>query len=238
MDLPDAPSSSGFGFASSPPRQPATADASSWSLPAQPPGCQVCGSVPAKDITLHQSIGMVFLRKTKTFRAHVCRDCGIAFFRRIQSATLLTGWWGILSFFLNLGTIWSNYCERRGLQELGDPRPPASRTAQISRSTPLSVGRPTLLRPQALGVVGVAIAVALLFGLYSSDSKQGVSSVRVGACAAVDGTHLSEVDCSDPGAAERIVAILPAGSQEIDCPPTANAVSHSDRYGLVCWGPI
>src|SRR5215217_369072 len=211
---------------------------SPWALPAQPPGCQFCGSVPATDMTLHQGIGMLLVRRTKTFRARVCRDCGIALFRRMQSRTLLTGWWGLISLFINLGTIWSNYQVSRNLQTLDEPRPPGVRTVATPRTTPLPLGRPTYLRPQALGVVGAVIAVTLVLGLWRSRPTSTSVVPTVGVCASVDGGHPTPVDCSDPTASERIVAILPSTSGDAGCPATANATSHSDTYGLICWEPV
>jgi hypothetical protein len=232
MDMPE-----------SPPTQPVAAGtptASPWDLPAQPPGCQICGSVPATQITLRQGIGMMFLRKTKTARAYVCRDCGIALFRKYQAATLLTGWWGFISLFLNLGTLWSNSNERRKVAALAAPRPPAARTAQTPRTTPLPTGSPAFLRPQALGVVGVALAIALLFGFVGRDgSSTGTASVvSVGTCGSVDGGRVHyPVDCSDPAAVVRIDAILPASATDADCPAAANGASNSETNGLVCWEP-
>jgi hypothetical protein len=183
---------------------------------------------------------MVFLRKTKTARAYLCRDCGIALFRKFQAATLLTGWWGFISFFLNLGTLWSNYTERRKAAALDAPRPPAARTAQTPRTTPLPIGPPAFLRPQALGLVGAALVIALLFGVVGRDgSSPGAAPVvSVGTCGSIDGGRVHyPVDCSDPAAVVRIDAILPATATDADCPAAANGASNSQTYGLVCWEP-
>jgi hypothetical protein len=207
-------------------------------MPAQPPGCQVCGSVPATQISIRQGIGMLFLRKTKSASAYLCRDCGIALFRKYQAATLLTGWWGFISFFLNFGTLWSNYNERRKLTALDAPRPPAARTAQTPRTTPLPVGPPAFLRPQALGVVAAAIAIALLFGFIGRDASStgAAPAVSIGTCGSLEGGRVHyPLDCSDPSAVERVDAMLPSTSSLTDCPAAANGVSHSDTYGLVCW---
>jgi hypothetical protein len=197
--------------------------------------------VPATQITLRQGIGMLFLRRTKTARAYVCRDCGISLFRKFQSATMLTGWWGFISFFLNFGTLWSNDNERRKLHALGAPRPPAARTAQTPRTTPLAVGRPVLFRPQSVGIVAAALAIAVLFGVVGRDSASTGAGpvVSVGTCGRIDGSQVRyPVDCGDAAAAERVVAILPASATVADCPDAANGASHSERYGLLCWEPV
>jgi hypothetical protein len=258
MDLPTSPSSSGWATSSTPaastpappvptslgspqPGLPGAPTPSPWAIPVatEPSGCQVCGSVPATDVTFRQGIGMLFLRRTKTARVHVCRDCGIAVFRTMQSATLLTGWWGFISFFLNVGTLWSNYAQRRSLDGLGEPRPPSSRTLQTPRATPLPPGRPTLLRPQSLGVVAAAIVLVLAVGLIGNDASAGSAPIAVGTCGSVSAGRVHyPLDCSDPAAAERIDAILPTTSSLADCPDPANGASRSARYGLVCWEPV
>jgi hypothetical protein len=198
----------------------------------------MCGSVPARQVEFRQGIGMLFLRRTKTMRVVACRDCGVALFRQMQAATLLTGWWGMISFFLNFGTLWSNYRERRSLDELGAPRPPATGTAQTPRTAPLPAGRPTFLRPQALGVVGAAIVVLFLFGAFGRDSSSANADppVAVGTCGTVSGGQVRyPLDCGDSDAQVRVVAILPSGSTVLDCPSTARGTSVSPKHGTICW---
>lgn len=174
-------------------------------------------------------------------RVVACRDCGIALFRKMQSATLLTGWWGMISLFLNFGTLWSNYRERRTLDELGAPRQPAARTTQTPRTAPLPLGRPAFLRPQALGALGAVLVVLLVLGAIGGDpgTANADPPVSVGVCGTIDGGKVRyPLDCGDADAQVQVVAVLPAGSSELDCPVTARGTSVSPTYGTICWSTI
>ncbi len=254
MDLPEAPLPSGSPASS----HPTPADPSPWAIPAptpsalipagsafgvppSQPSCAICGCVPARQVEYRQGIGMLFLRRTKTMRVVACRDCGVALFRKMQSATLLTGWWGMISFFLNLGTLWSNYKERRTLDELEAPRQPAARTTQTPRTAPLPLGSPSFLRPQALGAVGALLVVLLLLGVVGGDRSTANADppVSVGTCGTIDSGRVRyPVDCGDAKARVQVVAVLPSGSTELDCPATARGSSVSPTYGTICWSTI
>ncbi len=108
-------------------------------VPVQAAACMVCGGTPAISLTLRSVTAMVVVGVTRTFRGVYCRDCGLAMFRKRMNATLLTGWWGILHFFINLGVIAGNLGARAQLMRLAPPtRNPAERH--------LDPGRPVFLR--------------------------------------------------------------------------------------------
>jgi hypothetical protein len=199
----------------------------------------MCGYVPASEVTFMQCIGMLFLRRAKTLRIRACRDCGRALFRRTQSLTLLTGWWGMISAVTNIAYLWGNFKERRTLDALGEPRPPRERTTQTPRTSPLPIGTPTLLRPQSLAFVAIVVAVVLFFTTSDPSSSGSPPALTVGACGSHAGTQVQyPVDCTDGLANARVVAILPATSGEADCPRTTDGVTHSERYGIVCWDSL
>jgi hypothetical protein len=199
----------------------------------------MCGYAPAAEVTFMQGIGMLFMRRAKTLRIRVCRQCGTALYRRVQSNTLLTGWWGVISVVSNLAYIWGNFKERRTLDALGEPRPPRERTTQTPRTSPLPVGTPTLLRPQSLAFVAIAIGVVLFLGSSDRSSSGSPPALTVGACGSHAGTQVQyPVDCADGQANARVVAILPSTSEEGDCPRTTNGVTHSERYGTICWDSL
>jgi hypothetical protein len=199
----------------------------------------MCGSVPAADVTFTQDIGMLLLRRTKTLRMRACRDCGTALYRRVQSHTLLTGWWGIVSAVMNVAHVWGNVKERRTLDALGAPRPPRERTTQTPRTSPLPVGTPTLLRPQSLAFVAIVVGMVMFFATSDPSSSGSSSALTVGACGSHAGTQVQyPVDCTDGLANARVVAILPSTSRTTDCPRTTDGVTRSDRYGIVCWDSL
>ena len=123
--------------------------------PTGPAACIVCGATPAIPVTLRSVVAMVVVGVTSTFRGVYCRDCGLAMFRKRMSATLLTGWWGFLHFFVNLGVIAGNLGARAQLMRLAAPmRNPGARY--------LDPGRPVFLRAGFI----VSAAVLLIGGSF------------------------------------------------------------------------
>jgi hypothetical protein len=229
VDLPTPPSPAPAPVADASPPSP-------WGIPPEPPGCAICGSVPAADVTFMQGIGMVILRRTKTVRVRACRHCGTALFRKTQSQTLLTGWWGVISALTNLGYLWGNLRERKKLDALGEPRPPRERTAQTPRTTPLPVGSPTMLRPQPLVFLLILVGVAVFALAGDPQPAASADSIAIGTCAEVEGGKIHyPVSCAGADAAARLVAVLPAGSAAAECPASSDGWSRSPTFGLLCW---
>jgi len=80
-----------------------------------------------------------------------CRSCGLALGREDQSKTLMTGWWGFISFFCNIWFVLRNAVT---LVSHGQLQQPAAGVRP-----PLNPGRSALLRP------GTLVAV-LIFGAW------------------------------------------------------------------------
>lgn len=80
-------------------------------LPYREPGpeeCWVCGGSPAAAVRFRQESGRLLWRVRRWIDGPFCRTCGTAVFRTMTDRTLLTGWWGLISFFQNLATIAGN----------------------------------------------------------------------------------------------------------------------------------
>ena len=108
--------------------------------PTLPNTCQICGGTPVAQVTLRSVVAFVIMGVTSTQSGVFCRDCGLALFRKRMSQTLLTGWWGFLHFFVNLGVIVGNLSARAHLARLAAPtRDPG---AQFLRP-----GRPVFFEP-------------------------------------------------------------------------------------------
>jgi hypothetical protein len=84
-------------------------------------GCQECGAVPAVPVTLHEHHGMVLMQRFASYQGQWCRDCGVAMFRHAQRRTLLFGWWGFISFFVNVVNVVQNLVVHSRLRSLGGP---------------------------------------------------------------------------------------------------------------------
>ena len=116
--------------------------------PLRPPGpgeCRFCSSSPACETTLRQETGMVLMRRRRWVAGPFCRSCGIAIFRELTNRTLVTGWWGVLSFFTNLLTLVGNLNARRRFGRLSAPQPNPAVAGWLS--APMPEGRSVFQRP-------------------------------------------------------------------------------------------
>ncbi len=120
--------------------------------PANQVGCAVCHSVPIQPFVFKQNIGMIYARQVRTITGGYCRSCAQAKGRKIQSLTILTGWWGMISIFVNLGIIFSNAMALWDASKMekpeGDENPKR-----------LSSGLPVIVRPATVALFVIAAAV-------------------------------------------------------------------------------
>jgi hypothetical protein len=176
--------------------------------------CDHCGSSPAAEVTLRYETGLLLWRTRHWIDTKVCRCCGIALFRRMQNRTLLTGWWGIISFFVNWTTLARNLAARRKIGRLPEPRPNPDVAAALPG--PMDPGRPVYLRP---GLLVLAVVVAwLAVGISGSDST---SKELAGRCIVLDGSGekiKDFVSCSDAHDA-RVVDVV---SDSDKCPASSD----------------
>ena len=142
----------------------------------------LCGSSPAIDVVFRQNIGMVLTRRVKTWQGRACRDCGRSMGRKLQNLTLATGWWGLISFFTNIGVVIRNAGTLRRLGRLSPaPRPPAAP----------SPGRSVFQRPGFLVAPGLIGAILVIGALQPA--KPGW---RQGSCVTISGGKAVPVGCS------------------------------------------
>jgi hypothetical protein len=120
--------------------------------PASTGGCAVCQSVPIRPFEFKQNIGMLYARQVRTITGGYCRSCALATGRKTQSLTILTGWWGMISFFMNFGIIFSN-----AMALLDAKRMDAPQGDENPRR--LSSGLPVIFRPATIGFFVVAALI-------------------------------------------------------------------------------
>lgn len=135
-------------------------------------GCQSCGATPTAEVTLRQETGKVLWRTRRLIEGRFCRDCGISLFREMQNRTLITGWWGLISVFVNWATVVRNIVAANRLQRLLAPRtePGAFLSAR------LKPGKPLLQR----GGVWVAAVVMVVLGALVVSEGSSSSSTGYG----------------------------------------------------------
>jgi hypothetical protein len=68
----------------------------------QPPeSCEMCGRLPAKHFLVRRHVGLVVRMKWYKVEADLCRDHALSVSRSFLLRTLVQGWWGYLSIFIN-----------------------------------------------------------------------------------------------------------------------------------------
>jgi hypothetical protein len=179
----------------------------------------MCGSSPAADVTLRQETGKILLRTRRQIGGPMCRSCGLAVFREMTNKTLMTGWWGVISFFTNIATIVRNVGARNRLLALAPPIVPSSAAAGAPAAEPLDPNPPLTRRPG----IWVAIGLFLVIGvLVARDASDGTSSTAdlAGRCVLLrSGDELdSFVDCGK----RHDGAVVLVTTSDVLCPSSAD----------------
>jgi hypothetical protein len=163
-------------------------------------GCLACGREPVAEVVLQSNTGMVFARRWAKVEGRFCRPCGLALYRKHMNHTLLAGWWGFISFFMNFGAIFKNVKAWRTLTSLSEP----AATEQPVRP-PLPPGKPMF---QRAGVYVTAVLVVFA-GLVAVASTSGAADEFKGKCIKLD-RAANRVDTTGCGGAHdgKVLAVI------------------------------
>jgi hypothetical protein len=171
--------------------------------------CRVCGSTPAANVTFRGHQGMIILMRFLRRPGPFCRDCGLATYRDVTSKSLVQGWWGVLSVFINPIVMLTNLGSRSAVVALPPPVPGAPRP-------PLNPGKPMLRRPAMLMLLLPVAGILALVVLGVVDARNDPEYSSVGDCVydrnvsawSADDAHpdVSKVSCGDPHAQAQVVA--------------------------------
>lgn len=83
--------------------------------------CQICGRQPATELTIRRHVGMIVLQKFVRFRGTLCRDHGVQLSKEFLRKTLVQGWWGLISFFVNFYAVYADLVALSRANRLGPP---------------------------------------------------------------------------------------------------------------------
>lgn len=93
----------------------------------QPHFCESCGHITnhLRDVTFNENIGMLVMRRSRTIKGHFCKNCIDYYFWLFTGRTMLFGWWGAISFLVNIYYVLHNtfqYLLSRNLERPGYTR--------------------------------------------------------------------------------------------------------------------
>jgi hypothetical protein len=83
--------------------------------------CQVCGRGPAELFTIKRHVGMIIFQKFHKLRAPLCREHALSISKEWLGKTLVQGWWGIISFFVNFFSV---FTDLRAISQAKKMQPP------------------------------------------------------------------------------------------------------------------
>ena len=123
--------------------------------------CQSCGlESPTKEITLHQNIGMLMLRRSQTIKGSLCKPCINSYFWRFMVVNATLGWWGLISLILTPIFLVNNVIQFIGSRSLGE--------VYMGAGTPSSTGQCPHCQSTQVGAAklpGTLFASSVIAGL-------------------------------------------------------------------------
>lgn len=128
--------------------------------------CELCGCAPAALFRYQHQVAYLFAAQLHGIQLELCSHCSLALGRSSQNRTLLLGWWGVLSFFRNLGIVFTNAAALRSANLM--PRPKKVSTVVAPLRTSLEPGSPVLAR---LGF-WVSAGVLVLGGVIAARTEK------------------------------------------------------------------
>lgn len=82
--------------------------------------CTHCGiEAPTRRVTFYQNIGLLVMRFSNSADGYFCKSCIHSVFWQFTLVSLIFGWWGIISFFVNIFFIINNVVQY--ISSLGMP---------------------------------------------------------------------------------------------------------------------
>ncbi len=72
--------------------------------------CEACGKHRSvANIKYYKNTGMLFMFRWESKQATLCRACSTHLFLRMTTWTMAFGWWGFISFFVNIFFVLNNF---------------------------------------------------------------------------------------------------------------------------------
>jgi hypothetical protein len=105
--------------------------------------CYACGATPTRKLPIRRHRGMIIVQQFFKIHQSLCRDHGVDASKKYLGKTLLEGWWGFVSFFVNIFVVISDIVVWLQYARLPEPIAgvaPVAPTAAVSGSTDASTG--------------------------------------------------------------------------------------------------
>lgn len=91
--------------------------------PSNTTPCVVCARVPTRTESIRRHVGMIVMQRFVKLKQPLCREHGVEITSTYLRKTLIEGWWGFISFFLNFLTVGNDLVVLFRYRALGEPQP-------------------------------------------------------------------------------------------------------------------
>jgi hypothetical protein len=85
------------------------------------PGCSVCGKIPTLALPIRRHVGMVVIQQFVKINPPLCRTHGVETTKSFLKRTSVQGWWGVISFPVNVFVVISDLAVLRRFRTLVTP---------------------------------------------------------------------------------------------------------------------
>ena len=104
--------------------------------------CVICRQVPTRTLPIRRHVGMVFAQRFVKVRKPLCKEHGMQMTAAFLGRTMVQGWWGFVSFFVNIVVVLGDVGVWVAYRTLADPRPAPNASPMSSALMALAGVRP------------------------------------------------------------------------------------------------
>jgi hypothetical protein len=83
----------------------------------------LCSRIPTRTVTIRRHVGMVLVQRFFRISKPLCREHGTATAKQFLGKTVVQGWWGVISFFVNFFAVGTDIVAYFAYRRLPEPRP-------------------------------------------------------------------------------------------------------------------
>jgi len=166
--------------------------------------CRFCGSRPAVNARVRSETGKILRRTRQWMDGPFCRDCGVSTFRYMTNRTLISGWWGTISFFANWLTIFGNAGAWWRFRGLAAPQPTPGVVGILPRPAP--TGASLWRRPGVYLAMGILVVFVIIGASSVSNSSSRGSNSPAGTTPAPASLVGSCIDLNSSGSFQSVVS--------------------------------
>jgi hypothetical protein len=83
--------------------------------------CRLCGRAPAEVFKIRRHVGMLVMQRFVKFEGPLCRDHALEGSKDFLKKTLVQGWWGVISFFVNFYAVFTDVVALQRAKKMPPP---------------------------------------------------------------------------------------------------------------------